>query len=399
MAQQQKQQDIPEFDYIRMLFHCLHHWYWFVLCVAICVGIAVLSIQMKTNVFSTYSTIMIRTDNNMSRSSLQTDMLELMGYQTSKIIGDEMQIITSHAIMEQVVRSLNLQTEYRKKVGLRWVGQYPNSDVLLTFEPGVLDTLQFLELVLERTESDYELEVNYRQVSSKIHIRDLHNAIPTHAGLLTITERKVLKVGDVMRMVTMPVFARASQQLGALSCNSAKKESNVIIISMNSDMPMRSRDVINKLVELYNLDAVIDKNIMATNTANFIDERLRIVKFAVAWHGLLVFLRPLSHGGFLPWKQLHEADLALAAFCFGIEAALLFNDRFHQRCRHAMLLRGLDNQGVDVDIFGGGCHKIPQDYHHHYDDSKQGLVAVEFLVCCHGCQFQIEGILLWSHNT
>ena len=89
MAQQQKQQDIQEFDYVKLLFHCLHHWYWFVLCVGVCVGLAVLYLQMKTPVFSTSSTIMIRTDNNMSRSSLQTDMLELMGYQTSKIIDDE----------------------------------------------------------------------------------------------------------------------------------------------------------------------------------------------------------------------------------------------------------------------------------------------------------------------
>ena len=79
MAQQQKQQDIQEFDYIRLFFHCIHHWYWFVLCAAVSVGLAVLYLQTKNKVYSVSSTIMIRTDNNMSRSSLQTDMLELMG--------------------------------------------------------------------------------------------------------------------------------------------------------------------------------------------------------------------------------------------------------------------------------------------------------------------------------
>ncbi len=42
-------------------------------------------------------------------------------------------------------------------------------------------------------------------------------------------------------------------------------------------MPTRSRDIISKVIELYNMDAVIDKNIMATNTANFINERLAVV--------------------------------------------------------------------------------------------------------------------------
>ena len=278
MAQQQKQQDIQEFDYIRLVFHCLHKWYWFVLCIAICVGLAMLYLQCKTNEFSTSSTIMIRTDNNMSRSSLQTDMLELMGYQTSKIIDDEIQILTSHAIMEQVVRTLNLQTEYRKKVGLRWVGQYPRPDVLMTFQPGVLDTLQYMELELERTETDYIIEMMYRRVTTKFHVSNLLEPITTPAGTITLTETRALKVGDRMRITTLPVPARANQQLGVLSCRPAKKESNVILLTMNNDMPLRAHDVINKVVELYNLDAVVDKNIMATNTANFINERLQIVE-------------------------------------------------------------------------------------------------------------------------
>lgn len=278
MAQQQKQQDVQEFDVVKLFFHCLHYWYWFLLCAAVCVGIAVLYLQRKTNVYATSATIMIRTENNMSRSSLQTDMMELMGYQTSKIIDDEIQIIKSHTIMEQAVSALNLQTEYRKKIGMRWVGQYPNPDVLLTFQPGALDTMQYMTLLLERTETDYVLELTYREQESKIHVNNLQEPIPTHAGLLTLTECRVLNVGDKLQMTTMPVPMRANKLLATLICVPAKKESNVLIISVNSDMRERAKDLINKVVELYNLDAVIDKNIMATNTANFINERLKIVE-------------------------------------------------------------------------------------------------------------------------
>lgn len=278
MAQEQKQQDIQEFDYVKLFFHCLHHWYWFVLCVGVCVGVAVLYLQCKTNVYSTSSTIMIRTDNNMSRSSLQTDMLELMGYQTSKIIDDEIMILSSHSIMEQAVRELNLQTEYRKKVRLRWVGQYPNPDVLLTFQPGALDTIGGLLVEIERGETEYVLGIRYRGQESKIHASSLHDPIPTIAGLLTFTELRALRVGDRMRISTTPVPACANIHLGRMSCRPAKKESNVIVVSMRSDIPARAYDIINKVIELYNMDAVVDKNIMATNTANFINERLRIVE-------------------------------------------------------------------------------------------------------------------------
>ena len=280
MAQQQKQQDIQEFDFIKLFFHCLHYWYWFVLCGVISAGVAALYIQSKTKVYSTYATIMIRTDNNMSRSSLQTDMMELMWYQTSRIIDDEIQIITSHTIMEQAVRALNLQTEYRKRVGLRWEGQYPNPDVLLTFQQGMQDTLRHLIVELERTESDYIIEVDYRDEVTKIHVNNLQEPVLTPIGLLTFTERRTMKVGDRLQMTTASVSTRANTLLGMLSCSPSKvkKESNVIIVSMQSDMPSRAYDVVMKVIELYNMDAVIDKNIMATNTANFINERLQIVE-------------------------------------------------------------------------------------------------------------------------
>ena len=278
MAQQQKQQDIQEFDYVKLFFHCLYKWYWFALCIAVSVGLAVMYLQRKTNVFSTSSTIMIRTDNNLSRSSLQTDMLELMGYQTSKIIDDEIQIITSHTIMEQAVRALNLQTEYRKKVGMRWVGQYPNPDILLTFQLGALDTIKGLLVEIERAETEYVLTISYRGEESTVHTSSLNEPILTSAGQLTFNELRALKVGDKVKIYTASVQAIANSYLGHIACRPAKKESNVIIITMSSDMPRRSADIISKVVELYNLDAVIDKNIMATNTANFIDERLQIVE-------------------------------------------------------------------------------------------------------------------------
>lgn len=278
MTQQQKQQDIQEFDYIKLFFHCLHYWYWFVLCGGICVGMAFLYIKSQNKIYSTYSTIMIRTDNNMSRSSLQTDMMELMGYQTSKIIDDEIQIIRSHTIMEQVVRALNLQTEYRKKVGLRWEGQYPNPDVVLTLQSEALDSIQGMLVLIERMETEYVLTVSYRGNETKYHVNNINEPISTSAGLLTFTELRAMKNGDKLKIFKAAVPSVANSYISRLACRPAKKESNVIIISMSSDLPRISADIINKVVELYNLDAVIDKNIMATNTANFIDERLRIVE-------------------------------------------------------------------------------------------------------------------------
>ena len=61
-----------------------------------------------------------------------------------------------------------------------------------------------------------------------------------------------------------------------------RKESNIITISTTTDMPTRGRDFIRKQIEYYNMDAVLDKNIMASNTAAFIEERLRLIEQELA---------------------------------------------------------------------------------------------------------------------
>lgn len=279
MEQQKKQQDFQEFDYIQLFFHCLRKWYWFVICLALCVGGMILYLQCKTNVYMVASTIMIRSDNNLSRSSLQTDMMQLMGYQTSKIIADEIEIIRSHTLVEQAIKDLNLQTEYRVKRGLRWVGQYPIAPVMITYPETFLDTLRGEVLVeVARTKSDYQIEASYRGVTTKLHVNDLQMPLPTPFGNLLLTECRHLTEGEKIKIQTLPIPSRGNLYLADLSVRAVKQDGNVIQIGMSSDVPNRAKDFISKLIELYNMDAVIDKNIMATNTANFINERLQIVE-------------------------------------------------------------------------------------------------------------------------
>lgn len=279
MDQAKKWQDAPEFDFIKLLFHCLYKWYWFVLCAAVCVGAAVFYLQHKTKVYSVMATIMIRSDNNLSRSSLQTDMMQLMGYQTSKVIADEIEIIRSHTIIEQAVKELDLQTEYRKKRGMRWEGQYPVPTVSVIYPPSFLDSLFYsISINIERTEADYVIEVKSKGTEVKYHVDNLRYPLQTAAGQLQFVENYHMKVGDKLQIQTLPRASRGNLLLRALIARPAKKDGNVIQIGMESDMPDCAKDIITKVIELYNMDAVIDKNIMATNTANFIDERLKIVE-------------------------------------------------------------------------------------------------------------------------
>src|SRR5699024_6231881 len=55
------------------------------------------------------------------------------------------------------------------------------------------------------------------------------------------------------------------------------KQSSIIAVEHVSDLPEKSRAIIDELIHQFNRDAIQDRNTVSRNTAEFIDERLAIV--------------------------------------------------------------------------------------------------------------------------
>ena len=55
------------------------------------------------------------------------------------------------------------------------------------------------------------------------------------------------------------------------------KTTTIAQITLQNTSPQRGVDFINKLIEIYNRDANDDKNEVASKTAEFIDERIKII--------------------------------------------------------------------------------------------------------------------------
>ena len=81
---------------------------------------------------------------------------------------------------------------------------------------------------------------------------------------------------EIMATVSSP-HSVANAYRGALSIEPTSKSTTIAQISVKSTHTQRGMDFINKLVEVYNRDANDDKNEVATKTAEFIDERIKII--------------------------------------------------------------------------------------------------------------------------
>lgn len=272
-------QQTNEIDIRLWCVRILKNWYWFIISCFVFGVWGVYHYFSTTPQYVVDARMMIRTSDT-DLGLPQMDVMQMMGMGGTKQVEDEIAILTSRDILIQVVEELDLQSEYRKKRHLRWVGQYPSRDLTVEYPEMFLDTTKrSVKIQLRARKNDYVVKVKYGLWKFSHHkVADITQPFNTCAGDIHFTIHRPIKAGDKYIIRTLPMLPVVDQYAQNITADLLKKESNVIVIGTNTDMPQRAIDFINKEIELYNLDAVLDKNLMASNTASFIEERLRLIE-------------------------------------------------------------------------------------------------------------------------
>ena len=269
---------------LRLWFNrILKNWYWFVISCFICGLLGIYKFFTTTPKYAVNARIMLRASGGESPLG-QIDMMQMMGIGGQKQTEDEIAILTSRDILTQVVKDLDLQSRYYSKKGLRWVGQYPSRDLTIQYPEMFLDTTKRSVRISIRTrENGYKVCVKYGLFKRSFHkVDDITKPFNTCAGELWFTKHKDLKVGSKYYISTLPILPAVDMYNQQIVAETIKKESNIIEISTITDMPTLAIDFINREIELYNTDAVKDKNMIASNTVAFIDERLQLIERELA---------------------------------------------------------------------------------------------------------------------
>ena len=277
----QKEQEI---DIRAWIIRILKNWYWFVLSCAVFGAIGLYTYFSTTKKYVVDASIMLRSDDEaLPKFELVTSMMGMGGTKSTE---DEVELLTSRDILGPVVKELDLQTEYRKYDALKWVGQYPTHDLTVVYPPVYTDTVtRGVNIDVKVRKNDYVVKVKYgRWTRSRHKVKDLTTPFETCIGMLSfaINKPEEVEVGDQYHMRTLPMLPLIGSYKKNIIAAPVRKESNIITISTTTDMPTRGRDFIRKQIEYYNMDAVLDKNIMASNTAAFIEERLRLIEQELA---------------------------------------------------------------------------------------------------------------------
>ncbi len=284
--QPEEQVDIQE-----ILFRYLIHWPWFVVSVIICIACAWGYLRLATPVYDITATVLIKDDKKGGGASMSSE-LEKMGLDgfvsSSNNVDNEIEVLKSKSLAREVVNNLGLFVTYKDE------DEFPNRELYRTSPVVVSLTPQEAEKLSAPMEVEMTLFPN-GGMDALITVKDkeyrkqfdkLPAVFPTDEGTVAFFESKDTlttnqakeesKERHIKAFINRPMSV-AKGYIKSLSIAPTSKTTSVAVLSLKNSNTRRGKDFINKLLEMYNINANNDKNEVAQKTAEFIDERIGII--------------------------------------------------------------------------------------------------------------------------
>ncbi|MBD5378915.1 MAG: polysaccharide biosynthesis tyrosine autokinase [Bacteroides sp.] len=253
--------------------------WWFMLSVAVCLIAGYLFCKVRTEKYEIHASLLIEEEDKSNLN--QISISDLLGNKGN--VNDERFIIASHALMRETVKQLGLERTHL--VARDWTGKrhlYHDYPIDIQIAPEVADTLRqslvFKIKVAKTGAVKVKSYLNGDKISS-ITADSLPIAVETPCGDFNIIATSDYQRGKTVSstIIVEGYDAVAEDLMEEISIEPAAKKTNVIKISMPTHDIDYARDIINTLVNKYNIRSICRRNDEGNRTIEFIDSRLELL--------------------------------------------------------------------------------------------------------------------------
>ncbi len=256
----------------------LRYWYWFLLGVLVALGCTYAYLRYLTvpNYLIT-STLLIKNERIGPDISQTGKFASSDAAPAAKSVDDEIEFLKSRNLLLRVVHELSLNTSYYLQ------GRFKDVEVYEKYLPIKLIINNLDSTAFDKTVTVQLTSANWFLLSEGKGVVSTHEfgqQITRPYGTFTIVSTpNLLKVRQTADKKIIIRFRDPKDLVRQLSSSLAvvpvKKDGNVLQISLVDALPERGMAVVNKLLEDYNREGLEDKNLVATNTIAFLDNRLK----------------------------------------------------------------------------------------------------------------------------
>lgn len=263
---------------IDLLVYFASQWKWFLLSILVCGGIAWYSYARSPLVYFRSATVIIKDPSNKT----STTGLDRFDNTINKVnVANEILQFRSKKLMREVVQRLHADISYQVEDGLRNNELYTQSPVLLSFPDALPEQHFALTVTPKDTNSVILSDFSGIEAASSLTI-PMNDTVTLGKGMRVVATPTNYYaqswLGTAIRVQKLPVESMVNYYKGALGIQQEEEESSILTLALKDGSAARAEDVLNTLINVYNEEAVKDKNQVAVNTANFINERLIIIE-------------------------------------------------------------------------------------------------------------------------
>ena len=249
------------------------YWPIFLLLSCILFGLSYLYIYYTIPKYQATASLIIKDEKKGNDDSRIMESLNLIG--SKKIIENEIEVLKSRPVIETVVKKLHLYSEVFIKTRFK---------TTFLFEDAPIQVEAFD--VTKLKSSNRELEFRIIESKKQIYFPEdsltyvLGNWVNTPYGVLKFSVKKTIKPlaqGETYFLNLLSMKSKTYRILSDLKVTSSNKLSSIIELKYKDNDPLLAEIILNEIITSYNIAAVAEKNILAKNTLQFIEERLNIV--------------------------------------------------------------------------------------------------------------------------
>ena len=189
-------------------------------------------------------------------------------------VDNELSLLKSHPLLWNVVKKVGLDVKVISKGRVKDVDLYEKSPVF--------GSILSLNNSREFKSKSYEINPfnknGFKLTDEKNLIKGNFGVpVKTSWGVFVLNRNPKINFNEPLVISFINPKKIVMQLEASIDLSIPEKKSNIIELSRKDTNPIRSERILNELMDQYNTDAIKDKNEEAYATANFIDERLKLI--------------------------------------------------------------------------------------------------------------------------
>ena len=264
------------FDFLEQFFIYLRYWHYFLISVVVCFFVVKYYLNHTVSVYESKAKVKI-IDDSKNSIILPNSPIALFG--KNKVnLDNEIEVLKSYRLLEQVCKSLNLNNQYYNVGYLNNIEIWKNRPFTINWlnaSAGMDD--KSISFEIEMANKGYRVVNSSSGSSSKIHpfnsvqyINGIPFTLSLQVGtnLNNINNRRFLIVHASIASVALNLS-------NSLNISNSNKNSDILILSLVGSNRDKSEVILNEIIRQFDIDGLNDRRLVSQRTINFVNERFK----------------------------------------------------------------------------------------------------------------------------